>query len=1081
MYGVEVVKFAPSGAAGRAKGPQLIIRSSRVLVLFFAAALVGLAMFSGVLVFQLSRGPISLNFLTPLVEEALNSSAGATQVRLHNTVLSWEGQERALDIRATGLQFLDSSERVRATIPEMSVKFSVRALLRGLIAPTRLELFGPRVTIIRTPSGEVSIDFGSDTAAAEKAGAPLGFLQELLSAPDTSLASGYLSSVAVRNAFLEFEDKVTGRQWLAPNTDIRLDRDADGIRGDGSIIIGEGEGALQLGLSGAYRADSRSGDVGVVFRDVDPASFAQFDPSLEVLGRLDARLDGTVTLSIDAAFRDIVGNLDLRVSAGAVDAAPLYDAPVLFEGASLQLNFEQAEDRVTLESLDLILGETTLSLTGSAQRGAGDWASEINVELRDLPVNDIDVYWPLGVEPNTREWITENIRDGLVDVMTATARATIPEDDPALFSLEDISAEIRFHDVSVHYLRPMEPVIGGEGVARINGQEVVVDVIQARMRDVVAEKGRVVIDGLDGNSGVETIKIEVTVAGPVRDTLEVLDGELLGFISGFGIDPARTSGTQRTSAVFAFPLLNALTVDEIAVATSSRLIDFSAEEAAFGFPIGNGNLDLTVNRDGLKARGTADIGQIPVGLTWVERFSNDGKVRTRYEVQTSLGAVAREQLQLDTAPYLTGPFGLDLTYAVGWDGAAAGAAEIDLTESAVSLDPFGWTKPAGVPGRGFLRFYSRDDGFFAVPEFDVTAADLQITGAARFRSANAALDLLDMQFSQLKFGENDLVAAVVMSESGVPTFTLAGNAIDLRPVMAEIFGGDEGDDGAEETEDDGPPAMRIVVSEEAPISSLRLGDETRLLGAHGWLVNDGADWMDVLLRGKLSNAGNIFVRIEPEPDLRRLLVETDDAGGLLAALDWVSTIRSGEMRVRGTFEGTGADEVLSAQVDAQSFVLTEEPFMAKILALASFSGIADVLGGQGITFRRAEIPLRMTKNEIVIKDAKARGAEIGIIASGTIDRRADTLDLQGEVAPAYTLNSLLANIPLIGQVLSGGSEGIFAATFSASGPLENPDISVNPLSVLTPGIIRRLLSGFGEDTEAEEKPRQPTPAPDIKP
>ena len=85
------------------------------------------------------------------------------------------------------------------------------------------------------------------------------------------------------------------------------------------------------------------------------------------------------------------------------------------------------------------------------------------------------------------------------------------------------------------------------------------------------------------------------------------------------------------------------------------------------------------------------------------------------------------------------------------------------------------------------------------------------------------------------------------------------------------------------------------------------------------------------------------------------------------------------------------------------------------------------------------------------------------------------------MAPAYTLNSLLANIPLIGQVLSGGSEGIFAATFSASRPLVNPDISVNPLSVLTPGITRRLLTWFVKDTEAEEKPRQPTPAPDIKP
>lgn len=1072
MYGVGVVKFAPSGAAGRAKGPQLIVRSSRVLVLFFAAALVGLAMFSGILVFQLSRGPISLNFLTPLVEEALNSSAGATHVRLHDTVLSWEGEERALDIRATGLQFLDSAERVRATIPEMSVKFSVRALLRGLIAPTRLELFGPRVTIIRAPSGEVSIDFGGDTAPAENAGAPMGFLQELLSAPDTSLASGYLSSVAVRNAFLEFEDRMTARRWLAPNTDIRLERDAAGIRGDGSIVIGEGERALQLGLSGIYRAGSGSGDIGVVFSDVDPASFVAFDPSLAVLERLDARLDGTLTLSIGEAFRDIVGNLDLRVSAGAVDAAPLYDAPLLLEGASLQMSFEQAEERISLESLDLILGETTLSLTGTAERDAGDWTTDINAELRDLPVNHIGLYWPLGVEPNAREWITENIRDGQVDVLTASARITILEDDPTSFALDDISAEIAFHDASVHYLRPMEPVTDGVGVARINTREVVIDVVQARIRDVVAETGRIVIDGLDGPSKAETIKIEVTVAGPVRDTLEVLDSEPLGFISGFGIDPVRTSGSQRTNAVFAFPLLDALTVDEIAVATSSRLVDFSAEAAAFGFPIGNGNLELTVNRDGLEARGTADIGDIPVGLTWVERFSNDGKVRTRYEVQTSLGAPARERLQFDTSPYLTGVFGLGLTYSVGWDGAAAGAAEIDLTESALSLEPFGWAKPPGVPGRGFVRFYSRDDGFFSVPQFDVTAADLQITGAARFRSADDAFDLLDMQFSQLKFGENDLVAAVVMSESGVPTFTLAGNAIDLRPVMDEIVGGDE---GAEERADPEMPAMQILVSEAAPIGSVRLGDETRLLGAHGRLVNDGTDWMDVLLRGKLSNAGNIFVRIEPEPNLRRLLVETDDAGGLLAALDWVDTIKRGEMRVRGTFEGTGPDEVLSAQVDAQSFVLTEEPFVAKILALASFSGIGDVLGGEGITFRRVEIPLRMTKNEIVIKDAKARGAEIGIIASGRIDRLADTLDLQGEVAPAYTLNSLLANIPLIGQVLSGGSEGIFAATFSASGPLESPDVSVNPLSVLTPGIIRRLLSGFGEEPQAGEPPNPETP------
>ncbi|MEL0013293.1 MAG: hypothetical protein VW881_07715, partial [Alphaproteobacteria bacterium] len=110
----------------------------------------------------------------------------------------------------------------------------------------------------------------------------------------------------------------------------------------------------------------------------------------------------------------------------------------------------------------------------------------------------------------------------------------------------------------------------------------------------------------------------------------------------------------------------------------------------------------------------------------------------------------------------------------------------------------------------------------------------------------------------------------------------------------------------------------------------------------------------------------------------------------------MDTIRAGKLRVQGTFQGTGDDEVLTGQADMQGFVLTEEPFAAKLLALASLSGIADVLSGQGITFRRAEVPFRLTENEITITDAKARGAEIGVITSGKIDRQADMISLAGE-------------------------------------------------------------------------------------
>jgi hypothetical protein len=57
----------------------------------------------------------------------------------------------------------------------------------------------------------------------------------------------------------------------------------------------------------------------------------------------------------------------------------------------------------------------------------------------------------------------------------------------------------------------------------------------------------------------------------------------------------------------------------------------------------------------------------------------------------------------------------------------------------------------------------------------------------------------------------------------------------------------------------------------------------------------------------------------------------------------------------------------------------------------------------------------------------------------------------------------LDEIPLLGALLTGGEgEGILAMTFSVTGPLEEPVFTVNPLSLLAPGILRSVFSGSGK-------------------
>ena len=92
--------------------------------------------------------------------------------------------------------------------------------------------------------------------------------------------------------------------------------------------------------------------------------------------------------------------------------------------------------------------------------------------------------------------------------------------------------------------------------------------------------------------------------------------------------------------------------------------------------------------------------------------------------------------------------------------------------------------------------------------------------------------------------------------------------------------------------------------------------------------------------------------------------------------------------------------------------------------------------------------------------ARAAGRAIGATADGYIDRPQGTLALKGSLVPAYGVNSVLSNIPLLGDLLaSKKGEGILGVTYSATGNVEQPNISTNPLSMLTPGIFRRIFEG----------------------
>ena len=72
-----------------------------------------------------------------------------------------------------------------------------------------------------------------------------------------------------------------------------------------------------------------------------------------------------------------------------------------------------------------------------------------------------------------------------------------------------------------------------------------------------------------------------------------------------------------------------------------------------------------------------------------------------------------------------------------------------------------------------------------------------------------------------------------------------------------------------------------------------------------------------------------------------------------------------------------------------------------------------------------------------------------------------------------TTNAAINKIPLIGKIITGAEgEGLIGIKYNAKGNYEDPEFAINPLSILTPGIIRNIFSSSNEQEEKEEEANQ---------
>jgi hypothetical protein len=112
----------------------------------------------------------------------------------------------------------------------------------------------------------------------------------------------------------------------------------------------------------------------------------------------------------------------------------------------------------------------------------------------------------------------------------------------------------------------------------------------------------------------------------------------------------------------------------------------------------------------------------------------------------------------------------------------------------------------------------------------------------------------------------------------------------------------------------------------------------------------------------------------------------------------------------------------------------------------------------GLSFSRMRAEFTRSTGKLAIRDGIVSGPTMGATIEGWLDYAQNQVRMNGTFLPAYGLNNIFGQIPIVGLFLGGGSnEGLIGITYEVVGTPGAPDLRVNPMSAVAPGVLRKIF------------------------
>lgn len=1036
------------------------------------------------------------------VEARLNASlVGARLPR--NMAVSLGAVEFAVDrsfgprFRIEDIRLIDAGGRSMLTLPEALVSFDPKALMYGKIRPGSLRLIGARLAVRRDATGRLDLEFGggANDAGPKDLGAVLAALDRLLATP----ALDQLRVIEAEALTLTLTDDRNGRSWQVGDGRLTVDNRPDTIAAELGLTLLDGDVPAQATLSMKATKGGGAAQLSAKLDTMAAADLAALAPPLAWLGVVDAPLSGRLeaTLAANGVVSGLTGDLslaggsilpeagarpiafdraamslrydpvaarltladvvvesaslrlkakghgDLLDGAGAalapgalpatvlaqiafaevvVDPEGLFAEPVRFTEGALDLRLRLDPFRLDIGQLALVEAGERLLLSGQVQAGQGGWAGALDVTLDRIGADRLLKLWPVSVVPKTRDWFAGNVGQATLTDVNAALRLAPGTAPRFTLGYEFAEAEVRF-------VRTLPPVLNARGHATLEGKTYTVKLDSGQV--VPPEGGQIEAAGsvfqvIDITQRPATAKITLVTSSPLTATLSLLDQEPFSFFSKAGQPINLGEGRADLLTTLYIPLAEKVTLPDVSFVVNGRIVDFSSPALVPGRILRAPEIAVAVDTKGLTLSGAGMLDKLPVDLTYVQGFGPEQNGRARVNGTVMLSDAALRDLGIalpEGSVQGEGPAAIDIALIKGQP------PQLTLTSNlvglALRLDALGWSK--GAKSRANLDLEARLTREPKVERIVFSADGLRAEGEITTAEGGG---LAEARFSRVVAGDW-LDAPVTLTGTGRRSaldLAVTGGRIDLRAMPKGQGTGVGG----------GP--VRLALDE------LVISRGISLTGMQGRFDTRGG--MAGSFTAGVNGQGEVQGEVVPTDGGSTFRITSGNAGSVMAAAGIFENGRGGSLDM--TLTPRGPEGHYNGVATFSKMRVQGAPALAELLSAVSVVGLLEQMNGEGLAFNNGEVRFVLTPDAVEISQGSAVGASLGISFAGLYLTAGGQLDLQGVISPIYLVNG-------VGQIFSRRGEGLFGFNYRLTGTVDAPNVSINPLSVLTPGMFREIF------------------------